>query len=132
MVVHRIKLYYSTTGATALHDWIKDWESNHETGTDDGLPTFSERIPVEPVTPQDSTNEEYYSVSLSFEFSEDLQTIFEEPYAALQTNCSWSRIGYHECEHDETDPSPCSWEQELTHGIVPDHVPDIDIPTQKQ
>jgi hypothetical protein len=127
MVVHRIKLFYSKNGASAFHTWLQTWDSNRASDTADGLVND---IPAETVSPQDAGDSEYYAVSLSYQFSEAFTTVFDEPYNSLQNNCSWCRIAYHKCEHDEATPTACEYEQKQDHGTVPSYVPTIDINTQ--
>lgn len=35
----------------------------------------------------------------------------------------WYRIGYHACDHDEDNSSPCSWEATRENGDIPDDIP---------
>jgi len=42
----------------------------------------------------------------------------------------WYRVGYHACEHDESTPSACSWDDKAEWTAkdvtVPSGVPDFD------
>lgn len=38
----------------------------------------------------------------------------------------WHRLAYHVCTHDEDDPQPCSWDEVVEHGDVPDDIPTFD------
>jgi len=35
----------------------------------------------------------------------------------------WYRAGYHACDHDEDNPTPCSWEDTREWGDVPEDIP---------
>jgi hypothetical protein len=67
---------------------------------------------------------EYYSVSMTFASHEDPLVVLEDPYGKLVELCDWSRVGYHACQHDETDPGNCEWDKiPDDNGTVPDPVP---------
>jgi hypothetical protein len=122
MSVHRIHLFYSAAGSTAFHNWLADWDDARDGDTGDEL---TNEIPDAPVTPRDDSNAEYYSATLSYDFGEPPTEVLREPYHALTDHCDWGRLGYHECDHDESDPEPCAFTSDhvLEDGAVPDHVP---------
>jgi hypothetical protein len=127
MTSHRIHLYYSTDGVTAdpdtgFHSWLKDWNTIFDTDTADEV---SNSIPDTPRQPQDPTNEAYYRAELTYASSEDPFTILEDPYYALVDYCSWSRVGYHACDHGYDDDDGCQWRDENIREDppVPEHVP---------
>jgi hypothetical protein len=122
MTVNRITLYYSVVGSETFHSWLTDWDSDRDSDTGDEL---TNEIPDAPVTPRDESNAEYYTVALSYDFAEPPAEVLKEPYHALVDYCDWSRIGYHECQHDENNPKPCAFidDHVIEDGTVPDHVP---------
>jgi hypothetical protein len=129
MSSHRIRLYYPTDGVTAdpgsgFHSWLKDWNTIFDTDTADEV---SNSIPDTPRQPQDPTNEAYYRAELTYASSEDPLTILKDPYYALIDYCSWSRVGYHACDHgyDADDDGGCQWREENIREDppVPEHVP---------
>jgi hypothetical protein len=101
---------------------LRDWQQNRNADLVDGI---TNDIPDSTTDPEEPTDSEFYSVSLSYDFAEDPKVILEDPYQALRDYCSWSRVGYHECDHDEADPTPCFWNDVLEHGNIPTHIPDL-------
>jgi hypothetical protein len=127
MTSHRIHLYYATDGVTVdpdtgFHSWLKDWNSIFDTDTADEV---SNSIPNAPTEPQDTANESYYQAELTYASSEDPLTILEDPYYALIDYCSWSRVGYHACDHGYDEEDGCQWRKENIREDppVPGHVP---------
>jgi hypothetical protein len=127
MSSHRIHLYYATDGTTddpetGFHSWLKDWNSIFNTDTADEV---SNSIPDAPFEPQDPTNEAYYKSQLTYASSEDPLVILEDPYSALVDYCSWSRVGYHACDHGYDDDDGCQWREGNIREDppVPEHVP---------
>jgi hypothetical protein len=121
-MIHRIGLYYSTTGADAFHDWLTIWKADLDGDTADAV---DNTIPSEPTSSMES-DIEYYSVSMTFASHEDPLIVLEEPYTKLVELCEWSRVGYHACQHDEDNPGDCAWNAEnipADNGTVPDPVP---------
>ncbi|MFP4218810.1 MAG: hypothetical protein ACLFR6_08245 [Salinarchaeum sp.] len=122
MTAHRLRLVHSQSGADDFHAWLESWLTNMSPWdypeVDNDLPTLRE--PVD--------GESYYQAELAFDWSEDESIILDnlDDYAA--SYCDWHRIGYHVCEHDESDPTPCSWDTDLGRksGSVPDHIPTFD------
>jgi hypothetical protein len=128
MTSHRIRLFYSTDGITddpdtGFHSWLKDWNLIFETDTADEVLNSTPDAPTEP---QDPTNESYYRAELTYASSEDPLVILEDPYYALVNYCSWSRVGYHACDHGYDDnENGCQWRKENIREDppVPEHVP---------
>jgi hypothetical protein len=127
MTSHRIHLYYATDGVTTdpdtgFHSWLQDWNDIFDTETADEV---SNSIPNAPTEPQDPTNEAYYRAELTYASSEDPLVILEDPYYALVDYCSWSRVGYHACDHGYDDDDGCQWIKENIREDppVPEHVP---------
>jgi hypothetical protein len=127
MSSHRIHLYYSTDGVTdtpdtGFHSWLEDWNDIFNTDTADEV---QNSIPDAPQQPQDSANESYYLAKLTYASSEDPLIILKDPYNALTDYCSWSRVGYHACNHGYDDEDGCQWREENIREDppVPEHVP---------
>jgi hypothetical protein len=127
MSSHRIRLFYSTDGVTddpetGFHSWLEDWNDIFDGDTPDEV---SNSIPDAPFDPRDSTSESYYRVELTYASSEDPLTILEDPYYALIDYCSWSRVGYHACDHGTGVDDDCQWREENIREDppVPEHVP---------
>jgi hypothetical protein len=124
MTVHRICLLYPLEGSKTFHSWLADWNNTRDSDTGDEMVN---QIPDAPVTPRDELNPEYYSVALSYDFSESPAEVLKEPYLALTDFCDWSRVGYHECDHDKDNPEPCAFidDHVFEDGTIPDHVPTL-------
>jgi hypothetical protein len=127
MTSHRIHLYYATDGITddpdtGFHSWLQHWNDIFDTDTADEV---SNSIPDVPFEPQDPTDEAYYTAQLTYASSGDPLVILEDPYYALVGYCSWSRVGYHACDHGYDDDDSCQWRDENIREDppVPDHVP---------
>jgi hypothetical protein len=127
MTAHRIRLFYSTDGViddanTGFHSWLKDWNTIFDTDT---AGEVTNSIPDAPQQPQDPINEPYYRAELTYASSEDPLVILEDPYYALIDYCSWSRVGYHACDHGYDDDVGCQWRKENIREDppVPEHVP---------
>jgi hypothetical protein len=110
MTSHRIHLYYATDGIT------------DDTDTADEV---SNSIPGAPTEPLDPTKESYYTAQLTYAASENPLTVLEDPYYALVDYCSWSRVGYHACDHGYDGDDSCQWREENIREDppVPEHVP---------
>jgi hypothetical protein len=127
MTSHRIRLFYSTDGIvgdpdTGFHSWLEDWNAIFDTDTADEV---SNSIPGAPIEPRGPTNEAYYCAEMTYATSEDPLTILEDPYYALVDYCSWSRVGYHACDHGYDDDDSCQWREANIREDppVPGHVP---------
>jgi hypothetical protein len=127
MTSHRIRLYYSTDGVsddpdTGFHSWLKKWNVKFDTETADEVKNSTPNAPVEP---DDPTNEPYYRAEMTYASSEDPRVILEDPYFALADYCSWSRVGYHACDHGHDTDDGCRWYKDNIREDppVPDHVP---------
>jgi hypothetical protein len=120
MASHRIHLYYATDGVTddpdtGFHSWLQDWNAIFNSDTADEV---NNSIPDAPTEPRDPSNEPYYRAELTYAPSED-------PYYALVDYCSWSRVGYHACDHGYDDDDDCQWREENIREDppVPEHIP---------
>jgi hypothetical protein len=120
-MIHKIKLYYSTSDADAFHDWLTDWNATKDGNTNDEI---DNNIPANTTTPEDS-NIEYYRVELTYQSSHDPTVLLQEPYQKLTELCEWARVGYHKCDHDNLKKShDCSFDDADIdeHGDIPDAI----------
>jgi len=39
----------------------------------------------------------------------------------------WHRLGYHVCDHDDSDRGGCSWDEVVESGNVPGDIPDFGV-----
>lgn len=119
MTVHMVRLYLEPPRGNA-EQAVENWVANHPEWTDDPVAhTLRE------VDPPDGTA---YAVG-SFRFTQSVPNTallddLEQRLANIQGGL-WYRIGYHECDHDESDRADCAWAADETResGGVPLGVP---------
>lgn len=118
MTAHRLRLYHSTAGAESYHAWLDQWLTNMQLWD---APEVTNSAPTlrEPL----NADTKYYGGDLAFAWSEDEAIILDQLSQYADAYCDWYRIGYHFCDHDEDNPTPCAWEQTIESGTVPDGVP---------
>lgn len=119
-MIHRTRLYYSTTGAASFHAWLSQWLINMSPWA---APEVTNEVPESPTTPIDG-GDDYYVVELAFEWAEDRAHILDNLSQYAAAYCEWHRIGYHECTHDGTG-GPCSWAEQRESGTVPEYIEDM-------
>lgn len=119
MTIHRVRLYYSNTGATSFHGWLSTWLTNMQPWSGGEV---ANSVPDAPTSPFDS-DLKYYSVELAFDWSEDKSIILDQLDGYVSAYCDWSRLGYHVCDHDEDDRTGCQWEEIRENGSVSSDVP---------
>lgn len=76
-------------------------------------------------TALDGSGTEHYRVELAFEWSEDKSIILDQLDQYAAAYCDWHRLGYHVCDHDESDRSGCSWDEIRENGTVPSNIPTL-------
>lgn len=122
MTTHRIRLYHSTQGAQSYHPLLDQWLTNM---TPWEYPEVDNDLPAER-DPIDGDAAAYYGADLAFDWqAEDKAIILDQLSQYAEAYCDWHRIGYHVCDHDAAEPTPCSWETTCEAGTVPDHIPDL-------
>jgi hypothetical protein len=97
---------------------VDDWLANNTPWTDDPI-DHSVFVVDDPLT--DAPN--HFRGDLRFEFSDAKTDLLSQMETDLQEVVSWYRIGYHECDHDEANANPCSWDNQIEYGTVPDGLP---------
>lgn len=122
MTAHRIRLYHSTQGAQSYHAWLDQWLTNMSPWecpevTND-LPAESDRIGADAAT--------CYVGDLAFHWdAEDKAIILDQLSQYAAAYCDWHRIGYHVCDHDAAESTPCAWESTRESGTVPEYISDL-------
>jgi len=118
MVVHRFRLYHSTAGSDALHNWLGQFTQNINAALGNEVtkevPTLRETL----------DGQQYYGGDYAFEWAKGKAHFWGNVTVYARDYCDWYRMGYHECDHDETNVngSSCSWEDSAENGPVPDYV----------
>ena len=106
-------------GETQANQIVDQWLADNTPWTDDQTPheiTLVENTPI-------SDRPTHFRGDVRFEFSDDKPALFDQIETDLNGIASWYRIGYHKCDHDETDATPCSWGETREGGNVPDSIP---------
>jgi len=125
MTAHRVRLFYSTTGASGFHDWLSVWLTNMGPWASDEV---TNEVPQNTVTAGvDGTGTEYYRVELAFDWTEGKAIILDNLDGYAASYCDWHRIGYHVCTHDDADTQPCSWETTRESGTPPQDIPTLGV-----
>lgn len=104
---------------TDLETRVNDWVAGNAEWTEDTVAhTLTERN-----TKIDGTGETYYAVDVRF-LKEDTKDNLQQKFTdKLKDKVAYYRVGYHECAHDETDATPCSW-----NSVVEWTAKDVTIP----
>lgn len=120
MTVHMIRLvaeeppdYSVEEIRTAVEDWVNRYSETLTT----------ERLTV--TKQEGGTGTVYLLGQWRFAWAEDATVMLDDLESSLQTYVAWYRLGYHQCDHDETDRGGCSWDREREYGTVPDDIPDF-------
>lgn len=118
-----IRVLTSTEGdytLSQLNTAMDDWVSNHSEWTAD------------PVTHQitehgGDTGPVYHGGNYRFLLDDAKDNLLQKCEDKLVNKVSWYRLGYHSCDHDESSPTPCSWDEQRewtdTDVTIPDNVP---------
>lgn len=121
MSVHMIRVLCEPPKGEA-ETAINNWVSNYSEWTDD--PVTHEL--VETNTAVDGTGTKYVRGDWRFiDQGEDLTNILQDLSNRLQSiqGGLWHRLGYHVCTHDEDNPQPCSWDEQIEFGTIPADIP---------
>lgn len=87
---------------TRVDDWV---QSNAEWTEDSVDHTLTERN-----TELDGSGKTYYAIDVRF-VKDDTKSNLEQKFTdKLKDKVDWYRVGYHSCEHDETNGSACTWD----------------------
>lgn len=107
---------------TAMDDWV----SKHSEWIFDSV----EHHIVKENSEYDGTGVNYYLGSYRFELSDAKDNLLQKCSDKLKNKVDWYRLGYHLCEHDEENPAPCIWDDEIewmskNTTSIPQQVPDF-------
>lgn len=129
MVVHTIRVVAAldSTDATGLstseiNAAMDDWVANHSEWTAD----TDEHV----ITATTDASPPYYIGTYRFELSDAKDNLLQKCGDKLKNKIDWYRLGYHVCEHDVADPTPCQWEDDrewtsTNTPSIPSGVPDF-------
>ena len=122
MTVHMFRVVCDkpdSIGETQANQIVNQWLADNTPWTDDPTPhetTLVENTPISDRPP-------HFRGDVRFEFTDDKPELLTQIETDLSGIASWYRIGYHKCDHDETDATPCSWGETREGGNVPDSIP---------
>lgn len=122
MTVHMIRLWSeppnNDTHLTNIRRECESWVSRYpETLTNQRLAVT--HIPATPISTAHTVGH------WRFDSSADVNTLLTDLETSLQSVVSYYRIRYHACDHDDSSPSGCSWDESQTreYGTVPEGIP---------
>lgn len=127
MTVHMIRICIGPQSSWSLSKAeaaVEDWMSKQSEWTTDPV-----EHSLEGISP-DYTTAAWWQGDYRLTFESDPKdNLLQKLEDKLVNKPLWYRFGYHECEHDETDPGPCSWGEErewMDTGVpIPSEVPDF-------
>ena len=120
MTVHRFRLYHSTGGSEQYHNWLGQYTLNLNAALGDEV---EKEVPT--LTQSRDNDLEWYQGDYAFAWDEGKAQIYQSMDLYAESYCNWHRIGYHECSHDEDDPTPCSWDEVRESGTIPSAIPSL-------
>jgi hypothetical protein len=121
MTTHMFRLVVAKPDGVTEQDAnriVDDWLADNTPWTDDPI-DHSVSVIDDPLTDAPI----HFRGDLRFEFSDAKTDLLSQMETDLQAVVSWYRIGYHECDHDEANGSPCNWNEQIEYGTVPDGLP---------
>jgi hypothetical protein len=103
---------------------VDNWVQNHNEWTDDP----KDHSLVETNTKLDGSGTTYLCGDYRFVQDGPADALLDDLADRLQSfqGGLWYRIGYHECDHDENNPTGCAWEQTRENGDVPADIPTLE------
>jgi len=122
MTVHTVRIYVEPPRGGA-EEAVNNWVENHNQWEHDSV----EHELTEATAGIDDDGTLYARGDWRFiqeETADELLDDLEERLQNFQGGL-WYRAGYHACDHDEDEPTPCSWEDTREWGDVPDNIPTI-------
>lgn len=105
---------------TRINDWVA---ANPEWEADSADHTLTERN-----TAIDGTGETYYAVDVRFREEDTKANLLQKLTDKLKDKTDWYRVGYHVCQHDETNGGPCAWDDSAAWTATGVRVP-AGVPT---
>lgn len=128
MTVHMFRVFVGRgpMSVSDLEARIQTWKDEHTRWTGDSV---------------DHTLKEYrdidgtllgHFIPIRFEQTETKANILQKLTDKLKEKVAWHRVGYHACDHDEQDATPCSWsdsaEWTAKDTAIPDGIPTFEVP----
>jgi len=124
MTVHMIRVFIGPNDKMTLqqaNDELDKWVNNHSEWVED----MAAHVVSETVTPSGS---KYWLGSYRFQFDDAKDNLLTKCEDKLTDKCDWYRLGYHNCDHDESDRSGCSWDDQREWTAKDQTIPS-DVPS---
>lgn len=113
MAVHMIRLVAAVDSTdtpgmslTEINTALDDWVSKHSEWVND-----SQEHSIT-IANSDFDGTEYYVGTYRFELSDAKSNLLQKCEDKLKKKVDWYRLGYHVCDHDESDNTSCPWDDE--------------------
>lgn len=131
MAVHMFRCFIGV-GEMSISDLearINDWVANNHEWPDDSVPhTLAEYN-----TAVDGTGEAYHGVNVRFLKDDTKDNLLQKFTGKLKDKVAWYRVGYHECTHNQTDATPCEWNDKTEWSnkdvTIPGDIPTVEVTT---
>jgi len=124
MTVHMFRVVAENPDAYSkalIDQWVSDWIAGHDRWDGDSI----EHSLTVRNTKIDGSGVEYLGGDFRFNQTDDRASIESSFQALFRAIFSWYRIGYHPCEHDEENGSPCVMVGQIEDGNVPNDIPTL-------
>lgn len=122
MTVHMVRLIVEPPKGES-EEAVNNWVENHNQWEGDPIDHKLTETTADP----DGDGTTYARGDYRFiqqETADELLDDLEDRLQSFQGGL-WYRLAYHACDHDEDEPTPCSWEDAREWGDVPDDIPTI-------
>lgn len=124
MGVHMIRVIASRNGMTLteINDALDTWVDNHSEWVED---------PVNHHITEEKTDSGtvYYGGNYRFHTTDAKDNLLTKCGDKLKNKVEWYRLGYHSCDHNESDRQSCSWDDERewsnSNSSIPSDAPDF-------
>lgn len=122
MTVHMIRVYSAPPKTDAHFQRMRRVCENWAMRYDETLKT--DRMGLTHTTPSawgDMSASEHAMGQWRFAWHEDRAQLLSDLEAPLRSEVGWLKILYHSCDHDESTPTGCEWDETETreYGSVP-------------
>lgn len=120
MTVHMFRVFIGK-GKMSIADLetrLNDWKTNNNRWTDDSVAhELNEYRAIDGTLI-------CYQMSIRFDQTDMKANLLQKLTDKLDNKVDWYRVGYHICDHDDENGSPCSWDD-----VVEWTAKDVTIPT---
>jgi hypothetical protein len=124
MTVHMVRIMIEPPKGNA-ESAVDNWVANHNEWENDPV----KHSLVETTADVDGTGTTYVRGDYRFIQDSTVTDLLDALESRLQSfqGGLWYRVGYHQCDHDEENASPCSWDEKRENGTIPSDIPDMSV-----